>query len=136
MTSRSLVRRLAGCAAPNFSLNIWPSITECNTLVSVMAEEEQISWRPPRPFQTTSTGPYYTTTDWIEIAAVRYILISIHVFAIVASALGNGVLIYLILRNKKFRRHITAYLVSGSICGLSSSIPDTGTLTFFTLVKV
>ncbi len=60
---------------------------------------------------------YYN--DIIENAGVRYSLVTIHVVAILLAALGNGSVLYFIIKYRRLRSNVTAFLVLNlALCDL------------------
>lgn len=58
-------------------------------------------------------------SDLVELPGVRYTLVALHVFITVLAAIGNGLLIYFILKTRKMRTNVTAYLVLNlAVCDL------------------
>ena len=71
----------------------------------------------------TTQGPFYNHvtieinqnrtyfSDLVEVPGIRYTLVVLHVLTILLAGMGNGTLIYFILKNRKLRTNVTAYLV-------------------------
>jgi cholecystokinin A receptor len=72
-----------------------------NGIVSAPNSDVNVKWQP------VNVGH-----DIIELPMVRYCLIILHVVGIVLGAVGNGLLIYSMLRHRKrMRSNVTAYLI-------------------------
>ncbi len=77
-----------------------------------------------------NSGPHYNTKmvnitnrtyydDIIENAGVRYGLVTIHAVAILLAALGNGSVVYFIIKYRRLRSNVTAFLVLNlAVCDL------------------
>ena len=63
----------------------------------------------PTSSSGNSSRQYFS--DLVELAGVRYTLVALHVLTTILAGFGNGTLIYFILKNRKLRTNVTAYLV-------------------------
>ena len=61
---------------------------------------------------TTSPKETYVRDIIIEYPVVRYILVALHILTITLAAIGNGALVYIIIKRwRKTRKNVTTYLV-------------------------
>ena len=55
---------------------------------------------------------FYAQDILLELPALRYVMVALHIFMIIVAAFGNGALIYIILRNwRKHSNNVTVYLI-------------------------